>query len=187
MNSYWTGVLYVPPACFGLRLRPYSLWHSMMLAAIESPFAAGGQARHEDYSLAAVVCSLEWPSGLRRLIPVPDRRLLDLATPKTAEQFAEDADLFNDYLSESSRVPDVWETEGKGRESGAPWQFFVSAYLLRHYPALTESEVWNMPVGRAICYKLMAEEEDGLELVSENPDSKEARALALVEAEAQKA
>lgn len=179
MNSFLTSVLYVPPTCFGLRMRPFSLWHSAILAALESPFAVGAVAGIADYTLAAVICSLQWPDGQARLVPVPDRRLLDMATPKTAEQFQADATLFTDYLTESTRAPQVWDFGQKGRQTGAPWQFFLAAYLLRHYPSLSERDVWNMQVGRAICYKLMAEEENGVEIVSENPDSPEARAMAL--------
>lgn len=131
-------------------LPPYSLHAHMMLCAVGSPFAfetlpAGYQVTWEDLweAITAVTTPrgrpLVYPSALRCIVRQRLRRL-DLAREVAAFRAWQ-----NDYLS----APEVFSSEGGGRELTAPGILARVVFLLRHLH-LTADEVWGMPIGQAL-------------------------------------
>jgi hypothetical protein len=131
-------------------LPPYSLHAHMMLCAANSPFAfealpAGYQVTWEDLWEALTLVTtprgrpVVYPSGARCVIRQRFYRL-DLAREVAAFRAWQ-----NDYLS----APEVFSSEGGGRELTAPGILARVVFLLRHLH-LTASEVWGMPIGQAL-------------------------------------
>lgn len=131
-------------------LPAYSLHAHLMLCAVRSPLAfevlpEGYRITWEDlWEAVAAVCTppgapLVYPSGWRCVFTQRLHRL-DLAREVAAFRAWQ-----NDYLS----APDVFCTEGDGRELTAPGILARAVFLQRHLH-LSSAEVWTMPIGQAL-------------------------------------
>lgn len=131
-------------------LPAYSLHAHMMLCAVNSPFAfetlpAGYQVTWED--LWEAIAAVTTPRG-RRLVYPSAFRCIILQRFRRLELKAEIAAFRawqNDFLS----APEVFSSEGGGRELTAPGILARVVFLLRHLH-LTADEVWLMPIGQAL-------------------------------------
>ena len=150
-----------PFTILGLRLRPLSIGHLVLLHRLESPFVCEDSTSITigDLALACLICSLDYASGIalldnpilaveiyrwglrsanqhgwRRLCPWI-RRPVDLK---------QKLDLFREYLTYSMEVPGYSVEEGKGKAIDAPaWQ--VVRMVLLSKTNLTDSEIMDRP------------------------------------------
>jgi hypothetical protein len=131
-------------------LPAYSLHAHLLLCAAQSPFAFevlpdGYQITWEDLWEAVSVVStpygqpIRYPSAWRCVFTQRLRRL------NLAAEVAKFRAWQNDYLS----APEVFCTEGDGRELTAPGILARVVFLQRHLH-LSPLEVWTMPIGQAL-------------------------------------
>lgn len=131
-------------------LPAYSLHAHLLLCAAKSPFAFDGlpdgyRITWEDlWEAVAVVCT---PYGQPIRYPVAWRCVFAqrLHRLNLAEEVAKFRAWQNDYLS----APEVFCTEGDGRELTAPGILARVVFLQRHLH-LSLAEVWTMPIGQAL-------------------------------------
>jgi len=132
-------------------LPAYSLHAHMMLCAVQSPLAhehlPEGFAltwEHLWEALAAVTTPygqpLRYPTALRCIVRQRWHRLNLEAEVRAFRAWQ------NDYLS----APEVFSSEGGGRELTAPGILARVVFLQRHLHGYTARELWTLPIGQAL-------------------------------------
>lgn len=167
----------------GVRLRPFSIWHRVLLKTVDSPFITGQRVTLWDFRVAAGICrstfgrsrlskpylwaflihclaflrAFAWKDRTRTPMQVELERL--------KQAFA---DYTGDYLQtpEYSFVPP--DTDGRPTRSRppvgrAPDEIEQIGELI-HWSGWSREVVWNLPIGEANWYRAMAQRSAGNEL-----------------------
>jgi hypothetical protein len=154
-ESFYEAALPEPFTILGLRLRPLSMGHLIILHRIGSPFVVDTEELTGlgDLAVACLICSKTYQEG-QELISDPDlpgalyrwgrrltkphwwnrRREIDLA-----EKFG----LFADYIKAATEIPDHYWTQ-EGGSVDAPMVQTVKVQLLMK-TSLTETELLDRP------------------------------------------
>ena len=145
----------------GVRLRPFSLWHRLLLLAVDSPFLKKGEVRLFDLRVAVGICRLRFGQSKVRH-PRPGLSLLRRGLQGEVEAFLRYA---GDYLSRPEY--DVVAPEDKGvprpRRGAPPEIMQIAADVIgwTHWP---EAVVWELPIGRAHWYAMMGQRAGGADV-----------------------
>lgn len=69
MDAAWLNAAIpdAPPVILGLRLRPYTLGHELLLHKVESPFVAGTEFGFADLAIAVLICSQDFHAARRSI------------------------------------------------------------------------------------------------------------------------
>lgn len=138
----------------GLKLKPYSLGHSLLLERFGSPYAVGGRIGVEDLLFGVLVCSNTFEDNLALLDSQEMwslvakwrrkvfRRCFGLLPRRIA--LGEKFTLFADYIADGMTRPKVFVKQSNGREQGAPIEATLAVVLMKEL-GLTFSEVMNAP------------------------------------------
>jgi hypothetical protein len=135
---------------FGWELRPFSIWHKLILNACGSPVLSGASDINISHIYqAAIVCRLGYPDQ-----PKSHGKLGDwikfLRVPLSRPR--KEADSFLAYLNDYLSNPEFWEDrDGGGKKKGGPpdeLSLVTSLMLL----GFSEKEAWDMPIGKANWY-----------------------------------
>jgi hypothetical protein len=148
----WTQALLVTPLTIGgVRLRPFSLAHSMVLRAKASPYIIGGPATHDDLFFALQVCARTLAQIRESLLGPhpPFGRLLIAGLRWRRASFSLADKSFRTYLSDYRRFPERQPSDSKGF-SAAPFEWHAARILCGQY-GVTLAEAWDMPLGLAVC------------------------------------
>lgn len=137
-------------AC-GLRLRPHSLGHALLLQRLRSPFAPGSAAPAGlgELVLAAFVCSRSWRAAAAGI----NRPGFGLWARWTAfrrwRHEGRDAGAFRAYLSAAWRAPKSWARRNGGSQRGTdPVQLLIVTQRVRWQKPLRVA--LDTPVAEAI-------------------------------------
>lgn len=153
----------------GLKLRPFSLGHVILLHRIQSPFLTGWKAESpptfDDLAVAVLVCSCSYKDA-REIIESPklpgilrswadritgmDRWSVRIGWNKaTPLDFASAAVEFSDYIKEHSRIPNYEFNPNDFKEMHCPEVQLVKVSLMRdmHIP---ESEILDRGWGQCL-------------------------------------
>jgi hypothetical protein len=137
----------------GVRLRPFSLWHLLLLQTLDSPFLRKGQVGLHDLRTAIGICRLRFgQSRVRR----PSLGLVLLCRKGAFHDAVCDFLSYTGgylYKPDYSIVPSKYSTPGK--VSGAPEIFRLASDVIG-WSHWTEDHVWNMAPGRAQWYRSSA-------------------------------
>lgn len=165
MESQFVRAILEPsqPVIIGVRMKPYSLGHSVILSQIDSGFTAGRFPTFEDLIAAAFVCAHSWEEN-NRLLRSPFRRWLRLklwgalagrfdivAATVSMLQYVTAGDVYPD--TEPPKDPEAV------RELAAPHSARI--YLFLRSSGFSESAAWNMPCNVANWLHAARAEEDG--------------------------
>lgn len=175
---------------FGVRLRKFSLWHRLLLNAVDSPFVNRGDVYMVDIRIAIGICrckpfdsrirkpwilpaalyawlalSALWPRKLKRRYkgPHPDRNAIWRAVQKQADAFLK---YVGDYIQEPEYVV-VPRPKGKNQPPDTSRGRFDDA--IEHAGELIqwgipEERAWGMPIGQARIYRIMARRHAGMDI-----------------------
>lgn len=153
-----------PFRILGLRLRPFSLGHYVILRRHACAFVAdeSQSVTREDLIFACLVCSMrfdefnEWILGCNILDEIKAwGRKIGLFDLK------EKSALFQRYLLSHSEVPAYWiERENDGAVSGAHWAHTVFVCLTAdlHF---SRAEAWDIPLSEALLHFYKHAENNG--------------------------
>ena len=140
------------PVVMGLTLRPFSLGHSVLLEAIDSPFVIGGGVSLSDLSLSAWICSKTYEAASVALLSGDQEKPFKKWGHKWAKRgdFSKELEMFRVYIRHYSKAPEQWQTESK--PSAIPWQWHLLNALSGGVadPQL-HSRILNMPINAAVC------------------------------------
>jgi len=157
-------------AIAGVRLRPYSLWHQLLLEAMESPLVTpGATVAPADMQRALAVCQCRYPVSCFTL-PVTIRRVWSML----GGGFSRHLERFEAYRKDYISFPDysIWTpplSSGEARtpepDLGPPPGILalfgdVAQFLRSSDPG----SVWNMALGEAYWYRAMGQRAQGKSL-----------------------
>jgi hypothetical protein len=192
--NFLTALIPEPAWCLGVRLRPFSIGHLVLLRRVKSPFvgcqiegdAAYRQRQwkriHDDFGLdplgclilAVILCADTFAAGVEYLGSRSDRADADQETLKEWGTKCAKLDLneelaaFLAYKSAADKMPEFFHSSGNQAQAiGAP--FWMVIYLTLHKDTnLTDAEIWNQPLGKTYCdYIALREQEQVLRLKTE--------------------
>jgi hypothetical protein len=171
----------------GQTMPAFSLWHHLLLTAVESPLLFDADnALPSDLILAARLCSDSWPKvGIRKRPSVKDR-LWHFRLRRNNKLFARELNSFGSWIADNLSEPSITIDDGAappGPGSGVPFLLQIAVTLLVN-TTLSEREVWTMPYGRALWYHtaITAQKDDSLHVVSTQEEAEIERLQALMDA-----
>lgn len=153
-QEFYDAAIPEPYTILGLRLRPLSLGHMILLHRIDSPLVKGGNIIIGDMAVAALICSRTYEDGIAALDdPSLPSKLIKwgykLTHPhRIAFWKYEPIDLkaistlFTDYIEYHTKVPCYLTKNDDATSIGAPQEQLVKINLLMKLH-LTESEIMN--------------------------------------------
>lgn len=179
---------YAPNRLLGVRVRRFCLWHRLILNTLDSPFMNNGRVTFYDLRTAVGVCRLEFGDcHIRRPWLVPfllhcwiffasmfrrseqDRTVLQGTLLGEVRKFLS---YCGDYLQEPAFTV-IPPKNASGHHRGrAPDEFEQVAELV-NWSKWSEEEIWNMPIGRANWYRVMARRDAGLDVDFMTKDEQE--------------
>lgn len=172
--AYYEAAIPEPATILGLKLRPLSLGHLILLNRVESSFVVGGVPDFDDLALSVLICSLSYLEGIEALDD-PDlsefmrlwhRKLTWRGWFKRRQpiNLAEKCEQFRRYVETASNYPD-FSCHSDGREIRAPLVQVVRVRLLSSMHC-TEDEILNRPWGLCLWdYMTLLDLEGSIELV----------------------
>lgn len=131
----------------GVKLRPFCLWHVMLLQVLNSPFVSKGPITPHDLKTALGICRLKYrESKVRRpLLPILTQKRMERATAQFLEYVG-------DYLSKPEyNVIPFEPTPGSKppRHLTPPPDIVCAAFDAAQGARVSIDVAWNMPIGEA--------------------------------------
>jgi hypothetical protein len=147
VEGYVNACCPTPYQVLGVKLRPLTLGHLILLTKVDSPLLQGGSVTLADLALAVMICAERWQAG-HELIQRGD---LDKFTAKWRKKLgkvdvAAKAKLFRDYLEDHQRMPEVYFTAGHAGDDPGSWWGARFKVLLITKLGLTSAEVFDAPL-----------------------------------------
>ena len=178
-----------PFRILGLRLKPFSLGHYLLLRRFNCAFVQDepGSATVDDLVLGVLICSLS-QSAFLQFIEQKDflKQMAAWGKKFGSVDFKEKADLFQQYLRQGLSEPDYITLRGTD-SPGGDWAQSLKLTLtskLGH----TEAEAMDMPLSQALAdYYKLAENEGVIRLITpEERAAGDANAAAFAKLEEEK-
>lgn len=152
---------------FGVKLRPFTLWHMWMLRSMENPYAVGGTLTPEAIFEALSVCSMT-RTGFATAV----NRHIELVTAKYAIKYVSmshedrqrELEVISEYFKSQCDSVEFWEQEDydpiKDR-TRCPMEWHLVLKLLQNNICMTEDEAWNYPYARSMAWFAVINEQEG--------------------------
>lgn len=161
MNDFYLASVPEPVTLLGLRLRPFSLGHKLLLHRVESVFVCGGEITHVDLALSVFICALRYNEACEafndRRLPrfmarwhakltgdTRIRRWLGIK-PKPVD-LKEKAEAFENYMAAGSKMPYFSYEDSRSGAAQLESVHAVKLSLLSK-TTLTELELMDRPWG----------------------------------------
>lgn len=157
-DSYYSATVPEPRVILGVRLRPLSLGHVVLMNRVESAFVCGGPVRYEDLAISVMICALTYEEGCKALedsgLPnamkkwaerLTRTRWIDRALRRkpTPIAFGQKCDEFRDYLIKGSWHPNYkTNTDARSNDINLPSEQVVRVLLMREM-GFSEAELMN--------------------------------------------
>jgi len=180
----WSQSIFCQPRmCLGIQLQPYSWAHYECLKTFNNPYLlTDWKTQRPDLLQAAWICSRTWEQLRRDMFKMRDLRAMTRETWRARrEGFALGDAQMRQYMEDYQFTPDAWEGKGDGVkvQMGSAASFIFVLFLMEHCH-FTESQAWNCPIARSICYRMTWLENQGLiEMKSERSEREHEIELAL--------
>lgn len=137
-----------PHRVLGRNLRPFSLWHNLLLESIQSPFLTGRGVTAVQLWQAVRVCSSRWTGeGYRPNLNPPTR--LRWLWEVGRYGLRRECEAFADYLRDFDSSPKFMQSEENkvSNERDIDDNLELACHL--ESQGYTPADVWNMPLGMA--------------------------------------
>lgn len=143
MSDFYQAAIPEPYTILGLRLRPYSLGHIILLHWVKSAFVLGTKPGMEDLVTSVFICTQTYEEAIRALDnPKLPKFMLRWERKIGRFDFDLKAKEFADYILAHSKAPLFKLEEGKTRPNACPLVQSVKIALLSE-TNLTETEILN--------------------------------------------
>ena len=158
-----------PPFISGIRVKPFSCWHALMLMRLDSPLSAKNiEVKEKDVLTALLICMDSKKDKLARYLRFANSRLYRLYWRIRLGLTNKDKfmDSFYGYISFYCRCPDIWKPKDS-KQPGTPFPFsFVCSVSKKLNKDI--DEVWDMPLCLIQSYVVAFAEMDGCVEVADN-------------------
>ena len=158
IEPFYLAAIPEPRTILGLRLRPFSLGHIILLQRLESAFVCGGIPDYGDLALTVLICASTYEEGIAHLdnpdlrdelgrwskqLTGADKWSVRLGFRKpTKIDIAEKAKALSDYISEGSKIPNYQFNPSDFVEISCPSAQIVKVTLMKEMK-FTENEILN--------------------------------------------
>ena len=146
----------------GVKLRPLSLGHLILLKRYGSAFVVGGIPTEADLVLSVLICSRTYEDAVELVESgrfKQEAKKLDKALRVCGDVQAR-CEWFNDYINEGLDGPKLWQKENKGKSLGAPPEQVIKCALMSKL-GFSESEVLNRAFSLSLWDMATVAEMDG--------------------------
>lgn len=149
----------------GVKLRPFSLGHVVLLNRIQSAFLAGGVPDFNDLASSIFICSKTYREALAvmenpniskamrswacRLTGLTDWRVIIGLRKCRPIDLAKSVEAFQEYIQEHSKIPDYDFNPAYFRDMHCPEVQMVKVTLMREM-GFSESEIMDRPWGACL-------------------------------------
>lgn len=157
IRAFIEALIPTPYRILGLRLRPFSLGHLMILRRFDCAYVTGEETTPGDLLLGLIVCSMTYEEAIDaihcgRLVDeverwgkvVSKRRWFGLRAAKPFD-LMEKSRLFVEYLAAGNRCPKAFYDAKPTPPKNAPVEQILRVCLMRDLH-LSESEIMNQPL-----------------------------------------
>lgn len=180
----WSGTRFL-----GVRLMRFSLWHRMLLRAVDSPFMTNGTLTLRDLRIAAGICRCEFGNSRIRkpwLMPaliyarailgafIPFRTKSTPGEPNRLQRALQrNAEAYLEYLGDFLAEPEYAVRRPQSSVQADPKvpcgtfneEFeHITELVLFFHGALTLAQIWNLPVSAANYWRVVARRASGMEV-----------------------
>lgn len=174
-SLFFKSVLMQPPRIMGVKLRPFSCYHALVMMQFDSPFLMDGSVDAGDIAAALCIMSEGYDDDLRRLMRLENSFIyrsywfvkLFFCSRKTLERVTAE---IRAHIRGYSDVPELrsgWaDKSSKSDASGVPWPFRVAATVWKNFKC-SESAAWDMALSKAACFRACHAEDCGMTVKSE--------------------
>lgn len=164
VQDFYLAAVPEPVTLLGLRLRPFSLGHNLLLHRIESAFVVGGKVGYDDLAASVLICAQTYREAvacfddpkLRRFMLKWHRKLTgDVWWRRALRLTVRPVDLkakseaFTKYIEDGSRMPYYDVPADRVGESQIESIHAVQLALMAK-TTLTEAELMDRPWGRCL-------------------------------------
>ena len=153
--AYFLAAVPEPVTCLGVKLKPLTLGHVILLHRFESRFVIGGQPDLEDLILSLVICSREYADAIRLLDSSRCKWLLKWWGFKAWLAIKAGHDLvrsmlqFKYYYETADKIPKFEIEDNDGNPISTPFVLSVKLALQSGLHQ-SEEEALNKPWGMAL-------------------------------------
>lgn len=169
MHGFFSAAIPETPTILGLRLRPLSLGHILLLNRVRSSFVTEGEPfKLEDIFIAVLICSLPYREGCAALEDPDLEKFFTRWQRKISRRrwFSKSKPIhwpaiigqFRDYIEQGSRGPQYSYNPEQFVETACPAVQVIKIILLRN-TSLTEAEVldrpWSLCLWDAVTIRMM--------------------------------
>lgn len=166
-SVYFKAALVQPPKIAGIQLRPFSLWHAMMLIGLGNPVIGFDplQVQMAHVVQAMLICKDGFRDALASVLRHTNSPLYQWFIAWRVAKYGPRAAAkeFFQYLSAYRETPEYWR--GSGDTMSRILGPFRTAGTLISHTSLSEDRVWDMPFGLARSYEACIAEDNGAKLV----------------------
>jgi len=146
----------------GVRLKPLSLGHLILLHRYQSAFVVGGIPTEADLVLSVLICSRTYEDAIDLVESgqvKKEGKKLDKAL-RVCDDIQARCSWFSDYIMEGLDGPKLWQKESQSNSLGAPPEQVIKCTLMSKL-GLSESEVLNRPFSLSLWDATTLAEMDG--------------------------
>ena len=171
-QAYINARLNFRPTCYGRKLLPLSLGNTFLLEMINSPFVLGLTPTFSDVVTATLFCSKTFAENCAML---EDKENMVKEITAWGKHFAklnlqgenekEQLEILNKYFEFYQIFPRRWDDRGKRVATKTPWQMAIAWQLMEKF---SESEVWEMPLTRAMAWLAVKQDNAESNLMSDD-------------------
>ena len=149
-KDFYLAAIPEPVTLLGLRLRPFSLGHVILLHRVESAFVTGSDPDYSDLALSVFICANKYQDAVSAF---DDKKL-----PKFMKKWAKKlgvidlqkkSDEFAEYIKNGSKIPHYSFNPADLTESKIESVHAVQLALISK-TTLTEKEILDRPWGRCL-------------------------------------
>lgn len=149
--AYPTAAIPEPYQILGLRLKPLSLGHYLLMERFNVAFVSSieATATQDDLILGVLICSMTYEEFIN-FLDEPDHiaQIKSWGEKCGAYDLNEKVKLFKEYIDAASKQPVVIYEQGASNESGAHWAQTIKLTLTGQL-GYTEHEAINLPLSQA--------------------------------------
>lgn len=148
--AYLEAALPTPAYVYGVRLKPFSIGHFLILSRINSKLFSGDVLKTDEPELktAVLICAQDWDNA-REFIWSKELQDQGVEWARKIEgkkfDFLEEFLKFDKYVSSALEHPRIWGSDSEGESIGCDWteSIIVSLVALLGY---SESDAMNMHI-----------------------------------------
>ena len=151
-GAWFQGLFVKPPVIMGVKMKPFSIIHAVVLRELGSPFCAvGGKPERGDLLIALMVCSRTYREISRDIVPdLAKCKYVGMLLRSVVRNIALAQYKFAVYLDDFASVPGHGPTTKPGKPCKAMAEWHMVRVLCSEY-GISFDRAWDMPYGAARC------------------------------------